>query len=196
MNKNPALIAAFGLFIVFGAFGHYASAQALENDPILNTILEKEGTVRPYNNLNYDYQSTKEIPVKIFIKERIKSELDVYEGQEVSFIVNNNIKYKNRIVISEGTLIKARVGTVIKNGMNGIPASIIFDSFEIPGIKKEQISDTVEIYGQDRSLLVFPLKWALTLLPPTGSLTNFIKGGHVKLNTGKLLKLYYYPEWQ
>lgn len=196
MNKNLVLTVVFGLFITFGTFGQGASSQALENDPILDTILEQESTVKPYTNLNYNYQSTKKIPVKIFIKERIKSELDVYEGQEVFFIVNNNIRYKNRIVINEGTLVTAKVGTIIKSGMNGIPASIIFDSFEIPGVQKEQISDTIEVHGQDRSLIVFPLKWALTILPPTGSLTNFIKGGHARLNTGKLLTLYYYPEWQ
>ena len=79
--------------------------------------------------------------------------------------------------------------------MNGIPASIIVGNFEVENIPKGQISDSFEIRGQDRSLWVYPLKWALTILPPTGSLTNFIKGGHAKLKENKTIQIYYYPEW-
>ncbi len=71
--------------------------------------------------------------------------------------------------------------------MNGIPASIIFDDFKIDGITPGQVTDTLEVFGQDRTYFVFPLKWALTFLPPTGSLTNFIKGGHVRVRTNKIL---------
>ena len=39
------------------------------------------------------------------------------------------------------------------------------------------------------------MKWALTILPPSGSLTNFIKGGHAKLKTNEVIELYYYPDW-
>ena len=79
--------------------------------------------------------------------------------------------------------------------MNGIPASIIIGSFDIPNINPDKVTYYYEIIGQDRSLWVYPLKWALTILPPTGSLTNFIFGGHAKLSTKKKIKLYYYPEW-
>lgn len=164
-------------------------------DTFVENIVKKENIEKPYKNLNYNYQSTKKIPVKIFIKEKIKSELDLYEGKTVDFIVSGDVYYNKRLIIPSGKIIKAKVGTIIKNGMNGIPASIIFDSFEIEGIKQSQISDSVEVFGQDRSLIVFPLKWALTFLPPTGSLTNFIKGGHAKLKPGKILKIYYYPKW-
>lgn len=164
-------------------------------DTFVENIVKKENIEKPYKNLNYNYQSTKKIPIKIFIKEKIKSELDLYEGKTVDFIVSGDVYYNKRLIIPSGKIIKAKVGTIIKNGMNGIPASIIFDSFEIEGIKQSQISDSVEVFGQDRSLIVFPLKWALTFLPPTGSLTNFIKGGHAKLKPGKILKIYYYPEW-
>lgn len=79
--------------------------------------------------------------------------------------------------------------------MNGIPASIIFGDFKFENIDKNKIDYTYERFGQDRSLWVFPLKWALTILPPTGSLTNFIKGGHARLKTNKVIQLNYYPEW-
>ena len=72
---------------------------------------------------------------------------------------------------------------------------IIFDDFQVPNIKPNQITGMYEVYGQDRSLIVFPLKWALTIFPPTGSLTNFIKGGHAKVKTNKTITLYYHPKW-
>ena len=80
--------------------------------------------------------------------------------------------------------------------MNGIPASIILKNFEIENIPKSKLSNTYELFGQDRSLIVFPLKWALTWLPPTGSLTNFIMGGHVRLKPRKKITIYYFPEWE
>ena len=80
--------------------------------------------------------------------------------------------------------------------MNGIPASVILGDFEMENISKGQFSNSIEVFGQDRSLIVFPLKWALTILPPSGSLTNFIMGGHVKIKEKKILTVYYYPEWK
>ena len=66
--------------------------------------------------------------------------------------------------------------------------------FEIEGLKKEQLTPYYEIFGQDRTLMVLPLKWVLTVLPPSGSLTNFIMGGHVKLKPKKHITIFYYPE--
>ena len=90
---------------------------------------------------------------------------------------------------------KSKVSIIITPGMNGIPASIILKDFEIDGVKSSRLTNEYEIFGQDRSLLVFPLKWALTILPPTGSLTNFIMGGHAKIKVKKPITIYYYPEW-
>ena len=79
--------------------------------------------------------------------------------------------------------------------MNGIPASIIIGSFDIPNIDTNKLTYSYEIVGQDRSLWVYPLKWALTFLPPTGTLTNFIKGGHARLKENDTVELYFYPNW-
>lgn len=149
----------------------------------------------PDVHLKYNYQSTEKIPIKLTAKEKINSEKEVYEGQQLDFTVKSNVYYNNNIVIAKDTPVSARVETIIKSGMNGIPASIIIGNFKIENIEKGKISDFCEIEGQNRSLWVFPLKWALTPVPPTGSLTNFIKGGHAKLNTDDIVEIYYYPEW-
>lgn len=142
----------------------------------------------------YNYESTEKIPIKLSIENEIHSEKDVYEGQIINFIALNHIQYNN-IVINKGDIIPAKVKVIITSGMNGIPASIIFGDFKIKGIPSGQLNDTFEVFGQDRSLFVFPLKWALTPLPPTGSLTNFIKGGRVKVKKNKVITIYYHPEW-
>jgi len=144
---------------------------------------------------NYNYESVNKIPIKLKILESINSETKVYEGQYIDFKVVKNVTYNNKIVVKRGTIVPAKVSVIITPGMNGIPASIILNDFDIEGIPKPKLTPSYEITGQNRSLLVFPLKWALTILPPTGSLTNFIMGGHAKIKTKKIITLYYYPEW-
>lgn len=141
-----------------------------------------------------NFESTVKLPVKLSIVNEIHSERDVYEGQQIDFKVLQTVRY-NDVIINRGDIVPARVKVVITSGMNGIPASIIFGDFKIKGVSPNQLDDTYELFGQDRSLFVFPLKWALTPLPPTGSLTNFIKGGHVKVKKNKVITIYYHPNW-
>ena len=154
-----------------------------------------EAVVQPHIYTDYDFYSTIKIPVKLKVIKDIKSEKDLYEGQFIDFKVVKDVFYEDKLVIRRGTIVPAKVSVIITPGMNGIPASVIFKDFDIHGVKKGQITDSYEIFGQDRSLLVFPLKWALTILPPTGTLTNFIMGGHAKLKVKKPITIYYYPEW-
>ena len=197
MNKAGIFFTVLCLFVANAVFCSEVSVSGneIQKDEIVENILKERNPKKPESHLNYDYKSTIKIPVRISIKEKIKSENDVYEGQTVEFTAENDVFYKRKLKIKKGDTIKAKVGTVITSGMNGIPASIIFDAFEIPNVRPEQITYTLEVFGQDRSLIVFPLKWALTILPPTGSLTNFIMGGHVKIREGETFTIYYYPEW-
>lgn len=178
------------LFILIGCTASYA--EIIEDD-VAKTL--PTYPIKPIVHTEYNYEDTKKIPVRIRIKQPILSETQVIEGQSVEFELKNNIIYKSKLIAKSGTPVYAKIGLVITSGMNGIPASIIFKDFEIEGISDGQLTNTYEIFGQDRSLLVFPLKWALTILPPTGSLTNFIKGGHAKLKTNKTITLYYHPNW-
>ena len=80
--------------------------------------------------------------------------------------------------------------------MNGFPAEIIIEDFEIPNIKNSKLLATYTKKGQNRCFFVYPLKWALTPIPGVGSLTNFIKGGHAKVKTTDIITVYYYPNWE
>lgn len=168
---------------------------AFEQDSLVETTLLNKELTAPEYNLNYDYQSTKRIPIKLQLINPLKSEKDLYEGQILEFRVKENVKYKNNFIAKRGDTVKARVETIIENGMNGIPASIILGDFVINGIRKSQITTTYEKFGIDLSLLVFSIKLFLIPFPPTGILTNFIKGGHVKISTQDYITVYYYPEW-
>lgn len=183
MNKNIFYILLALLFTGL-SFG------CILQDEFIEDLRPEEKKETIYNFENYD-----KIGINIRIKNEIKSEKELYEGQEIEFTVEDNVFRKKCLLIKKNTTIKAKVNLIITSGMNGIPASVIFSDFIIPGLKKENISPELEIFGQDRSLLVFPLKWALTPLPPTGSLTNFIKGGKVKIKPNKTYTIFYHPNW-
>lgn len=163
------------------------------NDEVADRLPRQVEQTKKYTN--YNFESTIKLPIKIRIVERIKSENDILEGDILKFKVYKDVNYDSKIIIPKDRLVEARVKTIITPGMNGIPASIILDDFKVEGVSKGQFASNIEVFGQDRSLIVFPLKWALTILPPSGSLTNFIMGGHAKIKEKKTLTLYYYPEW-
>ena len=167
-------------------------------EPIVDEIADElpRAVAQPNVYKGYNFESTTKIPIELKIIKPIKSETQVYEGQYVDFKVVKDVIYNDKVIIRRGEIVPARISVIISPGMNGIPASIIFKDFESEYLKKGQIADTYEVFGQDRSLLVFPLKWALTILPPTGSLTNFIMGGHAKVKSKKHITVYYYPEWK
>lgn len=164
-------------------------------DSFVDNVLRNQTFENPNTHLKYNYQDTDKIPVRMTITKDITSENDLYEGEEVNFRVAADVIYNGKIVIAKGTIVPAKVETIISSGMNGIPASIIFGDFKFPNIDENKTDYTYERFGQDRSLWVFPLKWSLTFLPPTGSLTNFIKGGHARLKTNKIIEIYYHPNW-
>lgn len=179
-------------FLLYTLF--FSKVYALVNDDFVNKSLSND-LKKPEINLSYDYSSTQKIPIKLVITTPIKSQKELWEGRILNFVVKRNVFYKSHLLIKANTPVTARVEMVIENGMNGIPASVILGNFEIQNIEKSRLSMDYEKFGLDLSLLVFPLKWALTPLPPLGSLTNFIKGGNVKIKGSDEITIYYYPNW-
>ena len=164
-------------------------------DDFVDSTLKQQYTPKPQTHTKYDYTCTKTYPIQLLITQNIKSESEVIEGQLLNFTVKDDVIYDEKVVIAKNTPVSARVETITKSGMNGIPASIIIGDFKIKNVEKGQLTEFYEVEGQDRSIFVFPLKWALTILPPTGSLTNLIKGGHAKIKTKKPITIYYHPNW-
>lgn len=182
----------FLLFLAFIFSTSFCLADILIDDLPENII---KNACKIETHTTYNYKSFEKIPFQIKIMEEIKSEQDVFEGQVINFKIAKDVVYKNKIIFKRGTLVSAKVSLIATSGMNGIPASILFSDFYIEGYSKNKFTPTYEVFGQDRSLFVFPLKWALTILPPTGSFTNFIKGGHAKIKPKNTITIFYYPCW-
>lgn len=144
--------------------------------------------------LEYDYSSTKNIPIKLSIMEEISTKMPIVEGQTVKFKVLKDVEYGN-LNLKKGDIVEGQIECIVTSGMNGFPAEIILDNFKIPNVANTQLISTYTKSGQNRCIWVYPLKWALTPFPPTGSITNIIKGGHARIKTTDIITLYYYPEW-
>ncbi len=192
MNKKFLKFFIIFTFLVFPALAY---ASDIIQDQLVEETLSGKEFENPYKPYKYNYEDTRVIPIRLSVISDINSEKDIQEGQDVVFIVKNDVYFKGKKIIKKGDKVYATVETILKSGMNGIPASIIFNDFKFDGLESGKFTDTYEKFGQDRSLWVYPLKWVLTPLPPTGSLTNFIKGGHAKLKTREIIEIYYHPYW-
>jgi hypothetical protein len=122
--------------------------------------------------------------------------MPIYEGQKIKFRVMNTVKYEGKYIVKIGDIIPARIENIITSGMNGFPAEITVGHFEIPNVSEGQLEDEYNAKGVNRCYWVYPLKWLMTPLYPSGSLTNFIKGGHAKVKTSDIITIYYYPGWK
>lgn len=176
--------------LIILAFGLYPNSSYSQEQIENTTIKTGKTTVLPYNYLN-----TTSIPIYVAITKEISTKDGIIEGSEADFRIIKDVVHNNKTILKEGQIIKGKIETVITSGMNGFPAEIIVDNFEIPNIKKSQLISTYTKKGQNRCFWVYPLKWSLTLIPFVGSLTNLIMGGHAYLKTTDIITIYYYPEW-
>ncbi len=191
MNK-----AFFVAVLIWGFFcGQGCFAQDLIRDTFVDESLTSYiGANLPCDVSKYNYQSLVKIPIVLNAKDTIRSR-DAVNNTKYDFIVKEDVYYDGKCIVPQGTVVKGRLELVMPKGMNGIPAMMVFDDFEIPGIEMAKLKSYYVRRGFDLTLLVLPLKWALTILPPTGSLTNLIMGGPAKLSKNRDVTLYYYPEW-
>ena len=146
--------------------------------------------------LDYNYQSTYSIPIKMSIIEEVSTKKGLLEGYELKFKVIDDVYDNGNLILKSGEIVSARAATIVSSGMNGFPAEIYVEDFKINGIKSSQLQDTYIKAGMNRCVWVYPLKWALTPIPGVGSLTNFIKGGHSRIRPTDIVTINYYPEWK
>lgn len=146
--------------------------------------------------LPYDYSSVDCVPIKLSITSEVSTKDDILEGQKLEYRVLDDVYYKDKLILKKGDIVPATLETIVTSGMNGFPAEIVVDDFQIPGVKNSQLLSVYIKKGQNRCFWVYPLKWALTIIPFVGSLTNLIMGGHAKLKTRDVVTLYYFPDWK
>lgn len=183
------------LLITMVIFSTTSQATILR-DEIIEDFLSTQYLKKPYINLDYNYESTEKIPIKLKPTKKISTKEDeIQEGQIITFKVTEDVFYKNQRIVEKGTIATAKIETYITKGMNGLPGTIIIDKFSFENIPQEKLKGTIIKKGLNFALLVFPIKWALTPLPPTGSLTNIIFGCNAKLTPRDKITIYYYPHW-
>lgn len=193
MNKMflKSTLILYVFFLFTGLFSN-----AIEEDEITKELLKNANIAKPQTNLNYNYESFERIPIKLQIINPISTKAgSIVEGQVIDFIVKEDVRYKSQIIIKKGTLVSAIVQTYMDRGMNGVPATLIIDDFNIEGIDKNKLKATYIKRGQNRTLIVLPIKWALTLIPFAGYVSNLIIGGHANIKKKNTIILFYYPNW-
>ena len=182
--------------IVLTVFLFLLLLPAYAQDDFIVDYINKETVQQPNTNLEYNYKSTKKIPIFFHIKEPLSTrDKNIYEGMKLEFVSDRNIYDNGRLILKKGDIVEGKLKLIVTSGMNGIPYSLTVGNFKINGINENALMDEYYKQGWDRGYIVYPLKWALTFLPPTGSLTNFIKGGHCKISTKDEIVINYYPDW-
>lgn len=177
-------------------FFSVTSASALLRDEVIEESLADKTLEQPITNLNYNYESTEKVPIKLNILKQISTKTgDLYDGQIINFKVKEDVYYNNQLIVKKDTIATAEIETIIERGMNGLPATIILDDFKINNIPQNKLKCTIIHKGHNRAYYVFPIKWILTPTIIGGYLANFLLGGHSKINKRKTLTIYYYPHW-
>ena len=97
-----------------------------------------------------------------------------------------------RLILKKGTKASAIVELFTTNGMSGIPGTITLGHIKIEGIDNSKLRYYYVKKGQDRTLWILPLKWALTFIPFAGTFTNLIKGGQAILSPADDITIFYY----
>lgn len=142
-----------------------------------------------------NFESTNRVPIVLNPMLTLKSNSGV-DGVPVSFRVKNNVYSDGKLILRRGTIARGYAEIIATQGMNGIPAMIVVDRIEIPGIDSAKLKSYYVKKGLNLTYLVLPIKWALTIFPPTGSFANFIIGGPTRLTPKTNVTVYYYPDWE
>lgn len=188
---NKFVIILMSLLFISGT----ASAQT---DFLVEKYLDGKNSPKPEVVESYDYSSTVYVPIKLKVCNDIttRGNRKFLFGEDVKLQVKSNVFYKNKLLVKKGTPASAKIEQIVDSGMNGIPYYIYLNNFEIEGLKSSRILSDYHKEGLNLVYWIYPLKLALTFLPPTGTFTNLIRGGHAKISTYDVITVYYFPEWE
>lgn len=152
----------------------------------------------PANGAAYDFSDTTCVKIPLRISEKITTALKnkSYEGQKLKFIVDEDVYFNNKILVSKGTEVSARIEIMTTRGFAGVPGEIFITDFEIPDLDSRKIIEPVSRRGFSTTTLIMPVKWALTPFPPLGSITNVAVGFNASLTPKKRIYVEYYPNYK
>lgn len=193
MNKLVKILVY--IFVILCSSCQVFAAPFIEDELASETLKDKQ--FKKVNvNTGYNYESIDCIPIKLQINEKITTRRNLSDGDVVTFKVKDDVRQNRKVILKKGTIVSARVKTYMTRGWGGIPGQIIVDDFEVPGINSNKLKSTYIKKGLNMTLLIMPIKWALTPIPFVGSFTNLIIGGSANIDSKDTIVLYYYPDWQ
>lgn len=185
MNRLKFFLFLFLFFMPAQAF-----AEEVRDEFVVEWFKDKEITIiEP--NFNYDFESIKRTKIILSPTEKISTPSNVLDGQLVKLQVKRNARL-GRELLKKGTKAEAVVELFTTNGMTGIPGTITLGRFQIEGVDSSRLRYYYVKKGQDRTLWILPLKWALTFIPLVGTFTNLIKGGQATLSPADDIVIFYY----
>ena len=180
------------LFFLFMPFVCYAE-EILQDEFITEWFNDKEiTTVEPFTN--YNFANTERIKIHITPTEKISTPKNVYDGQVVNFVIKRNARLDNATLLKKGTPLTGVVELYTTNGMTGVQGTITIGQISIPNLDSDKLYYYIVKEGQNRTLWIMPIKWALTFIPFVGTVTNLIKGGQAVLSPSDTFVVYYYPK--
>ncbi len=148
--------------------------------------------------LEYDFSATDSVKIPMRITETITTAKrnKAYEGQQLKFIVDEDVYYDNELLVAKGTEATARLEIITTRGFAGVPAEIFITDFAIPNLDSRKFIEPVSKRGFSTTMLIIPIKLALTFLPPFGSIANVMVGFNAKLTPKQVLKVEYFPNYE
>lgn len=173
---------------------------SIESRKLLETKLQNNNSEqfeKPKASNEYDFTDTDSVTIKLNTLQTLSTrDKTLHDAQDVKLIVKDDYYYKDELIAKKGEIVSAKVETIISSGMNGIPYYIYLGDFKFDNLSSSKLLCHYSKGGVNRMYWVMPLKWSLTFLPPTGSLTNFIKGGHAKIKPDDVITVQYFPNWK
>jgi len=160
--------------------------QIIKQEPIVDNLakqIDKSKTATQNTKIisDFTYDKIKVSPIKYHTTKKLLAEGDI-----IDFMLVEDTKIDNNS-FKKGTIIKARIETLSKNGAYGVPADLVVGNFTLPN--KLVLNGQIEKQGANRSLWVYPLGYILTPFFFIGLPIFAIRGGHVKLKPKKVYEV-------
>lgn len=139
------------------------------------------------NNSFVDTLDSKELLIKS--SQYVSTKNNLLEGKILKFTVCKPIQI-DKYYIDKGTSVLARIENISLNQSFGTPASIIISNFQLPEFPTINIEGSINKTGANRSLWVYPVGSSFLPFFGLGALVYTIRGGHAKIYTSEIFKVY------
>lgn len=157
------------------------------------TVLEHH-TANTKQKSDFNFDLEKRTPVKIKISENITTKKNIKEGQELDFIVSEDVYENGKIFIPVNSIVKGKIETISMNQALGVPADIDIGNFIAKINGKDIVLDgKIHKVGANRAFWVYPIGCLAILFCFVGLVILPIRGGHAKIKTHQVYEVYYVP---